>query len=151
MTTTEDARQERSTRWYQRGLPVSALVLAVLAVSALIPGVRDQIALSASHRTDPYIELYFARGPAGTQLVCTTSSGQVDVAFAVTSHLVDDEKLAYDLSVGDVQQSGTVTTKPGATTDVAVSVARPSGPYDVRVDLPDLGQRLQAHCPGAQR
>lgn len=143
---------ERTAPWWKRVVPVTGLVLAALALAALvIPGFRDQVALSASHRTDPYVELFFAPDPAGVPLVCTTSDRQVEVRFAVTSHLADDEGLAYDVSVGDEQQSGRVTTKPGSTTEVAVSLARPSGPYDVRVDLPGLDQRLQAHCPGAKR
>jgi hypothetical protein len=149
VTTTENAPQERSARWYQRVLPVSGLVLAAVALAALVlPGFRDQIALSASHETDPYVELYFARTPAGTQLVCTTLAGQADVRFAVTSHLAQEQDLAYDVSVGDEHQTGSVTTKPGETVDIAETLAHPSGPYDVQVHLPDLDQRLQAHCAG---
>ena len=150
MTTTEDAREERSARWFQRVLPVSGLVLAVVALAALVvPGFRDQLALSASHRTDPYVELYFARTPAGTQLVCTTSAGEADVRFAVTSHLAQEQDLAYEVSVGDEQQTGSVAVKPGETAEVAETLPRPSGPYDVQVHLPGIDQQLQAHCPGA--
>jgi hypothetical protein len=148
VSTTENAPQERSARWYQRVLPVSGLVLAVVALAALVvPGFRDQIALSASHQTDPYVELYFARTTAGTQLVCTTSGGKVDVRFAVTSHLAHEQDIAYDVSVGGEHNTGTVTVNPGETGEVASSLTRPSGGYDVRVHLPDLDQQLQAHCP----
>jgi hypothetical protein len=151
VSTTENAPQ-RSARWYQRVLPVSGLVLAVVALAALVvPGFRDQIALSASHQSDPYVELYFARSPAGTQLVCTTSGGKVDVRFAVTSHLAYEQDVAYAVSVRGKHKTGTVTVKPGDTGEVAASLPRPSGGYDVQVHLPDLDQQLQAHCPGTSR
>ncbi|MCW2773817.1 MAG: hypothetical protein JWN91_2143 [Nocardioides sp.] len=142
---------ERTAPWWQRVVPVTGLVLVALALAALVvPGFRHQLALSASHRTDPYVELYFARTPAGTQLVCTTSGRRADVRFAVTSHLADEQDLAYGVTVGDEEKSGTVTARPGASSVVIESLPRPSGPYDVRVHLPGVDQERQAHCPGAR-
>ncbi|WP_133058958.1 MULTISPECIES: hypothetical protein [unclassified Nocardioides] len=145
------AISERTAPWWQRVVPVTGLVLGALALAALVvPGFRHQLALSASHRTDAYVELYFARTPAGTQQVCTTSGGRADVRFAVTSHLAGEEDLAYDVTVGDEERSGTVTVRPGASSVVLESLPRPSGPYDVRVQLFGSDQQLQAHCPGAR-
>jgi hypothetical protein len=154
---TENARQDRAPqdrapRWFQRVLPVSGLVLLVLALAALaLPAFRGQVGLSASHRPDPYVELYFARTAAGTQVVCTSSAGKAEVRFAVTSHLDDEQDLAYDVTVGDDEKSGSVALEPGETAEVAKSVARTGrGRYDVSVTLPDTGQQLTAHCPGAR-
>lgn len=151
MTTTENERDRTATRWFQRVLPVTGLVLLVLALAALaVPSFRHQVALSASHQPDPYVELFFARTTDGTQVICTSSGGRAEIRFAVTSHLDDEQDLAYAVAVDDKRKNGSVAVQPGQTAEVTEKVTRPErGEYDVAVWLPGTGQRLMAHCPGA--
>jgi hypothetical protein len=140
--------EEARPRWFQRVLPVTGLVLAVLALAALaIPGFRDQVALSASHRPEPYVELYFARAVDGTQLVCTSSKGAADVRFAIASHLDDTRDLAYVVTVDGANRKGTTSVEPGKTAVVHETLDH-QGPYDVSVLLPASGDKLSAHCAG---
>lgn len=145
---TPAARQ--AARWYQRALPVTTLALTLVALAALaFPGFRHQIALSASHRDEPYVELYFARPADGPPAACRTSGGVPKVAFEVRSHLEATERLAYDVVVGGVRRSGSVQVEPGRTAEVTRFVGRARRGYDVSVRLRGLDQRLRAHCPGA--
>ena len=146
MTSTESARP----RWWQRVLPVTALALALIALAALaVPGFRDQVALSASHEPEPYVELYFARAADGTQLVCTGDKRRVDVRFAITSHLDRASDVAYRVTVDGVTRTGTTSVEPGRTAAVHEAVAH-RGAYDVSVRLPASGDKLSAHCPGGR-
>ncbi|HEY0952370.1 hypothetical protein [Nocardioides sp.] len=144
--TTED----RAARWHQRVLPVTTLALTLVALAALaFPGFRHQVALSASHRDEPYVELYFARPADGPPAVCRTSGGVAKVTFEVRSHLHEDRRLAYTVLVGGVRRSGTVEVAPGRTAEVTRFGGPAGRAYDVSVRLPGLDQRLGAHCPGA--
>ena len=150
MTSTAEPR----ARWFQRVLPVTGLVLAVLALAALaVPGFRDQVALSATHRTEPYVELYFARAADGTQLVCTAPKGAgrktAHVRFAIASHLDGGRDLAYRVTVDGATQRGSTTVGPGETAEVHRTFDR-HGAYDVSVLLPASGDRLSAHCSGGR-
>lgn len=146
MTSTEQARP----RWWQRVLPVTGLVLAVLALAALVlPGFRDQVALSASHRPEPYVELYFARAADGTQLVCTSRGPTAHVRFAVASHLDDTRDLAYVVTVDGTTRRGSTSVAPGETAQVRRTFDR-HGAYDVSVLLPASGDELSAHCGGGR-
>lgn len=146
---TDNEPQAGSPRWCPRVLPVSALALAVVALAALaLPGFRHQIALSASHRTDPYVELFFARPGSGVPVVCSSSDGTARVTFAVTSHLGDAERLDYDVTVDGVRADGSVTVEPGRTAQVTRFLGSAESPYDVSVRLPATDEQLHAHCPG---
>ena len=143
---------ERRARWYHRALPVTTLVLALVALAALaLPGFRHQLALSASHRTDPYVELAFPRPAVGAPIVCATSTGTPRVEFLLTSHLDHAEELDYQVAVGKTRQQGTLSVEPGETTQVTRFLGRSTRPYVVTVRLPSTGQELRAHCPGTAR
>lgn len=147
----------RGARWYQRVLPMTTLVLALAALAALVlPGFRHEVALSASHRTEPYVELAFPRPAVGSPVVCATSTGTPRVEFLLTSHLDDAEELDYEVAVGPARkkgtrQSGTVTVEPGETAQVTRFLGRSERPYVVTVRLPSTDQELRAHCPGTAR
>ena len=125
MTRTETAPRRgapvrrSAPRWYQRVLPVTGVVLALVALAALaFPAFREQLVLSTSHRAQPYVELYFARTPAGTQMVCSSHGGSVRVRFAVTSHLGQERRLDYDVAVRGTsasahRQTGSARVSPG--------------------------------------
>ncbi len=149
-TGTDHRPQPASPRSYLLVLPVTALALAAVALAALtVPGFRHQLVLSASHRTDPYVELFFARPAAGVPVVCSSSGGTARVTFAVTSHLDDTERLDYDVAVDGVRQVGSVTVEPGRTAQVTRFLGSAEGPYDVSVRLTSAGEQLRAHCLGA--
>ncbi|HYF71639.1 MAG TPA: hypothetical protein VD864_02395 [Nocardioides sp.] len=151
MTGTRNAHDpdQRAARWYQRVLPVTALVLALVALAALASsGFRHQLALSASHRTEPYVELAFPRAASGPPVVCSSSAGTVRVEFEVTSHLEDAEELGYDLVVDGVRERGSVTVEPGETARVTRFLGSAEDRYRVSVRLPSVDERLRAHCPG---
>lgn len=149
---TTSAGGDRASRWYQRVLPVTGLVLAVAALLALVfPGFREQVALSATHEPQQYVALSFGRAPDGTVVFCTGSRSAVKVQFAVESHLAESRELEYELSVGDNRRTGTVRVDPGETTEVTRAVRRPAdGRFEVTVRLPEVGQQVLAHCSGAR-
>jgi hypothetical protein len=143
---------ENTGRWFQRVVPVSSLVLALVALAALVfPGFRDQLELSASHRREPYTELYFARAADGTQVVCTTSGGFVRVGFEVRSHLSEARDLDFEVTSGGAHETGTLRVDPGQTVQVTRLLARSARPaYTVSVRLPAMDEELHAHCPGTR-
>jgi hypothetical protein len=134
-------------RWYQRVLPVSVTAIVVVAVAALlVPGVRDQLRLSATHEPQRYVELGFARGADGTLDVCST--GTPRAAFTVTSHLGEERALSYVVTAGQVRRTGTVTVAPGDSATVTERLPDAGRRYRLDVSLPDLDQRIHARCPG---
>src|SRR3954447_9950341 len=101
---TSDAPEQRA-RWYRRVLPVTGLLLAIGGVLVQVfPGVRDQVALSATHRQQEYVALSFGRAADGTVLECAGSRRTVKVRFAVDSHLMHDRALTYRLTVGKAER-----------------------------------------------
>ena len=152
-TPPEDA--PAASRWFQRVLPLSAVVAVLIALAALVsPAFRDQVELSTSRKAQPFVALYFARTTDGAQVVCSRKGRSVRVLFDVASHLEKQQRLAYRVSVtakGTKAQrkAGSVQPAPGATTQVQKSFALPrNAGYTVSVRLPALDQQLRAHCSG---
>ena len=137
-------------RWWSRVVPVTALAVGLVAVLALlVPGVRGQLALSATHQPQQYVGLAFARTPAGTVTTCATGGGRLQVAFDVISHLDRPRELTYTVAVPGQERTGSVTVDPGETARVTRSVELPRARhFEVSVELPDAGRQLLAHCPG---
>ncbi len=137
-------------RWYQRVLPVTGLVLALLALAAVVsPAFRHQVALSTSRQPQPFVELYFwGAGHAGHagKALCGRQ-----VRFTVVSHLEETRTLTYRVTVGGEDgRPGSIRIRPGETRDVTTRVSPPPEPHTVAVRIPDLDQHLLAHCGGGQ-
>lgn len=138
--------------WHRRVVPVTGVALVAMALAALlVPGVRDQLALSATHQPEPYVELYFARTAHGYDRPCTSTEGKVDVGFAVHSHLPDTQGLRYVVKVGERRSTGSVSLRPGEVVETTALLPHPDGRYDVTVRLLGTDQSLAAHCGGARR
>lgn len=136
--------------WYRRVVPVSALVAGAGAALALLaPGVRDQLALSATHEPQEYVALAFAPTPAGTVRPCQRSRDGVRVAFDVGSRLADARDLRYVLTVGSRRHTGTVATRPDQITQVVRVLPRPHArTWTVTVRLPGSDRVVHARCSG---
>ena len=137
--------------WYRRVVPVTVLASGLVAVLALVfPGVRHQVALSASHQPPEYVALAFGRAPDGTVLTCGGDRTKVRVSFDVTSHLADVRDVGYVVSVGGHDHRGHVTVAPGRTASTTGVFDRPTRDgYAVRVALPDEDREIVAHCGAA--
>jgi hypothetical protein len=135
--------------WHHRVVPVTTLVAGLVALLAvLVPGVRDQIALSATHEPQEYVALSFGRTARDTVVTCTTTGAQVRVAFVVTSALSETRTLDYALTVGARRTTGSMTVEPGESADVTRLVPLPrTKRYDVEVRVED--RRILAHCGAA--
>lgn len=139
---------------FRRVVPVTALAVGVLAVlTLLVPGVRAQLALSATHQPQEYVALAFARAADGTVVTCASVPGRhrdaVRVSFDVDSHLDRARDLRYVLTVGGQRHTGTVTTDPGEATRTTRVLPRPGARgFEVAVDLPDVDRRIHARCSG---
>ncbi len=139
---------EPRPRWYALAVPVTGLVLAVVAVAALvIPGVRDQVALSLSRQPDPYVELSFTRPGTGPQTLCHREKGSAVVRFVVASHLRGAKPIDYRVGVapagGKVHfRAGKVRVEPGTARAVVTRFAVPAGPYRMAVRLPSSEQQI---------
>lgn len=146
------AEGDRASRWYQRVLPVTGLLLLLGAlITLVVPGFREQMALSATHQPQQYVALSFGKAPDGTVVVCTGSRTAVKVRFAVESHLSERRELDYELSVGDARRTGTVSVEPGETAEVTRAVRRPDeGRFEVTVRLPGVDEQVLAHCDGGR-
>lgn len=137
--------------WHRRVVPVTTSVIGLVALLALLlPGVRDQLALSATHEQQEYVALSFARSDDGTVATCERADGQVRVGFLVTSALSGDRELGYVVTVGDSEVDGNVVVAPGESTGVVRVLPLPdTRKFDIEVRLPDEGRRVLAHCGGA--
>jgi len=147
-----------SARWHHRVVPVTGIVLALLAVAALVsPGFRDQVVLSTSRQPQPFVELFFTQtaqyADAGSR--CVRDGDSLGVAFTVASHLEAPDSLAFQVSVDPARdegiQRGVVDLDPGESRDVRTWVTAPDDrAQTVTVRLPDLDQELRARCPAAR-
>jgi hypothetical protein len=147
-------------RWFQRVFPVTGLAIVLVTLAALVvPAFRDQVELSTSRQSEPYVELYFAHSAAPDgQAVCTVKAGKAVVRFVIGSHLAKEQPVAYRVAV-DPTAPGVKTSRatqsvrvaPDASATVTKLFALPRKGYTVSVSLPALGQQLRAHCPGQRR
>ena len=137
--------------WHRRVVPVTTLVIGLVALLALLlPGVRDQLALSATHEPQEYVALSFARSDDGTVATCQRSGRQVRVGFVVTSELSGDRRFGYVVTVGDSEVDGNVVVAPGESAGVVRVLPLPDRTrYDIEVRLPGEDRRVLAHCGGA--
>jgi hypothetical protein len=154
---TLESAPEPNARWFQRVLPVTALAVALIGVAALLfPTFRDQVELSMSRQSQPYVELYFhRRAGKAAQVVCTTKGSTARVRFVVASHLDKRQAVAYRVSLVPTakgakaqRKAGSVRVTPSTAVEVRTSFVRPRQGYTVSVRLPALDQQLRAHCPG---
>jgi hypothetical protein len=134
-------------------LPVTGLVIALVALAMLlVPGFRDQVRLSTTRESQPFVELYFPQSPSAAEARCPTGGGPAEVRFTVVSHLDRVRQLAYFVSVegaGEpVEKRGQVRIEPGQSRLVRTALDVPSA-ATVTVRLPGRDQLLRAHCPGA--
>ena len=138
-------------RWYRRVLPVTALAVGLVAlVAVLVPGVRDQVALSASHQQQEYVALSFARSADGAVPVCGGSPAELTVVFTVDNARSAQRIVDYVVVAGDVRRTGTVAVDPGQTADVTQVLPRPARDFELAVRLPDEGREVLAHCRGTR-
>jgi hypothetical protein len=158
--TAPEAGAPTTPRWFQRVLPVSGLLVALVVLAALVsPAFRDEVALSTSRQSQSYVELYFARSAAPNgQAVCAGQARSARVRFVIASHLGERQAVAFRVSLDPAakgkrihRRAGSVRVTPGAAFEVKKSFARPRGAYTVSVELPAFGQQLRAHCPGRRR
>jgi hypothetical protein len=154
-----EPRRAQKARWYQRVLPVTGLLIVLVAAAVVaVPGFRHQLALSTSRQPQHYIELYFANTHAGGQQVCRATRSSVLVRFAVVSHLEHGRRLSYRVTVAPLGKRGPVrrvaghgVLKPGTTAVVARRLPRPGRGYAVTVRVRQLHRHLYARCGSGHR
>lgn len=160
--------------WWQRGLPIALAVLLVVGLGALlVPGLRHQVALSASHQQVSYTSLAFTPRPdgrvAGTLAPCRTvghgGTRAALVRFDLHAHGDDVRRERWVVRVTDpaghrpprtVRGTSLVgssspspdSSGPGPTVTVTRRVVVLPGRYDLAVILRGTTQRLLAHCGG---
>jgi len=150
------AGQGPEPRWFQRVLPVVATAVALVALGAVLsPGFRHELELSTSRQPQPFVELSFPNAASGAHDGCARTVASVGTRFALTGHLTEPRRLAYRVSVtpsgGSIHTQhayGSIRLARGDSREVRVMFpVRPTRAYTVSVRLPELGQRLLAHCP----
>jgi hypothetical protein len=158
--TTAVSRPLRRTPWYQRVVPATTAVLAALGLAAAVfPGVRHELAFSATRQPEPYVALSFPQPMAqGTQTACSRKGSVVRVRFVIESHLTGARDVAFRVEVDPSgplparRKAGTAALSPGQGAEVTRTfTVRGRGGYDVRVRLPGLHQRLHLRCQGGRR
>jgi hypothetical protein len=144
--------------WWRRVVPLSGAVLLVAALAvALVPALREQLLLSASHRQASYVEMAFTPDEAGLVDPCLRSKAGVEVRFSVAGHGDDVGKTPWRIVVTDLSGdrtarkvlNGTVRLPEDQPVSIHEVVGAWSGRYDVLVTLPGTSQRLAAHCEGS--
>jgi hypothetical protein len=156
VTSSEPLDRTTDLPWWRRVVPVCAAVLVVAAVAvALVPPLREELLLSASHRPASYVEMAFTPDGGGQVQPCTRTRAGVEVRFSVAGHGEDVGDRTWRIRVMDPQGGRTPDAMVSGTVrlpqDDPVGVRRlvkgwPGGPYDVLVTLPGTSQRLVAHC-----
>lgn len=146
------AVSETPPRWWQRVLPVTGLALVTLAVAALlVPDVRQQVLLSATHQPQEYVALSFARDAAGLPVTCAVQGREVRVRFVVSSQLREPDRVGYVVVVtargAEHRQPGHVRLDPGQVARVTEQLPLASDRYAVDVRLTGLDQHIHARCP----
>lgn len=144
--------------WYQRVLPVTGVLLLVLALAAVVPPFRDQLKLSLSRQSQEYVALYFSRpADAQPQMTCLRKGSSVWVRFTIASHLEDRQTAKYVVWVNPegrsrtLRKSGAVPVTPGAPVEEIKKFRVPrKQDYLVSVVLPGLDQQIRARCPGGR-
>jgi hypothetical protein len=134
-------------------LGVVALTLAVL----LVPGLRNELALTASRREVPRIELWFSGPTERAVRDGCRGRGAARVEFTVRSHVDGPVTVPFRvLLVRDKQRarvrSGAVDLASGDAAVVRHRFRIAAGqPYSVRVMLPGRPERLHLRCGTARR
>ena len=146
--------------WFQRVLPVTGLLVALITLGALLsPAFRDQVALSTSRQPQAYVELFFPRTTASrAPATCTRRGDSVRVRFVVASHLDQRQDVGYRVRVNPTgkdlrtrRKAGAIRLDPGSSRVVRKRFELPRGTgYTVTVVLPALDQQVRAHCRGAR-
>lgn len=145
-------RSDTPPRWWQRAVPLTALVVVGGAVAATAAGTAQEIEVSTSRVSQPFLELSLAGGRAA---VCDEGS-TARVRFRVTSHLGSEERVTWTVRLDPAgprepaRARGRVRLAPGSTRLVPASVPAPRGPYDVTVRIQDHPELLRVHCRGGR-
>lgn len=158
MTSNQTLDPAPTQPWWRRVVPLSGVVLVVAALAvALVPALREQLLLSASHRQASYVEMAFTPDQAGLVDPCVRSKSGVEVRFSLAGHGDEAGERAWRIVVTDPSGdraarkvlTGTVRLPEDRPTSIREVVTGWSGPYAVLVTLPGTPQRLVAHCGGA--
>jgi hypothetical protein len=149
VTRVDDPSRGDVPPWHRRAVPVVAVVAALVGLSCLVPSVREQVALSASRRPQEYAALSFTPTAKGLLAPCAATRTGAEVRFTLDSHFQRPRRLAFEVRVGPARRTGSVTLRPGRSTEVVRRLPRVPGGHDVRVVVPALAEAVSAHCGGA--
>jgi hypothetical protein len=146
-------------RWFQRVLPVTGILLLLVAVlAALVPQFRSELRLSVTREPERYVDLYFIEAASGSleggQTTCTRDRSDIAVDFVVRSHLGATARIPYSITVKPARKGlkprrahGAVRLSPGSSKTLHETLALPARTaYVVTVSLPGRQQHLRAHC-----
>lgn len=140
--------------WYQRAVPTTLLgVLVLLLATLLVPGLRDELALTVTRRTVPHVELYLS-GPSAkaAQDGCRRRGDTVAVEFTVRNHLGGAEVVPFRVvlrpSAGPARVRTGAVDLDGAQDAVVRARFRgaPNEAYAVHILLPGRDERLRLQC-----
>lgn len=142
-------------RWYQRAVPTTLLgVLVLLLATLLVPGLRDELALTVTRRTVPHVELYLSGPSAKAAQAGCRRGGPVAVEFTVRSHLGEAEAVPFRVvlrpSAGPARVRTGAVDLDGAQDAVVRTRFRvaPNEAYAVHILLPGRDEQLRLRCGG---
>jgi len=135
---------------------VTTTLLGLLVLSLaglLVPGLRDELALTVTRRTVPHVELYLS-GPSAeaAQDGCRRRGGTVMVEFTVRSHLGEAEVVPFRVVLRPSARTARVRTGTVDLAGAQDAVVRerfrvaPDEAYAVRILLPGRDERLLLRC-----